>query len=151
MSLDFIQYAAKGNAYVNRVAETLQVQRDQAARIVRSVMHALRNRLSHEESFQLLAQLPMALKSVYVDGWKHSDNYIRLRRPEEFLDEIRKEDDGMAGYDFGNNKRAALATAAVFNVLFESISEGEVQGLINTLPESLQIWIQKLEKTELGK
>jgi uncharacterized protein (DUF2267 family) len=146
MSLNFTQYAAKGNAYVNRVAEVLQVQRNQAARIVRSVLHALRNRLSHEESFQLLAQLPMALKSVYVEGWKYSDNYIRLRRPEEFLDEIRKEDNGMAGYDFGNNLRAALATAAVFNVLFESVSEGEVQDIINTLPESLQIWIQKLEK-----
>jgi uncharacterized protein (DUF2267 family) len=148
MSLDFYQYAAKGNAYVNRVAETLQVQRDQAARIVRSVLHALRNRLSHEESFQLIAQLPMALKAVYVDGWKHSDSYLRIRRPEEFLDEIRKEDDGMAGYDFGNNQRAALATAAVFNVLFEMISEGESKSLINTLPESLQIWIQGIEKSE---
>lgn len=146
MSLDFNQYAAKGNAYVNRVAETLQVQRDQAARIVRSVLHALRNRLSHEESFQLIAQLPMALKAVYVDGWKHSDSYLRIRRPEEFLDEIRKEDNGMAGYDFGNNQRAALATAAVFNVLFETISEGEGRSLLSTLPESLKLWIQLMEE-----
>jgi len=146
MSLDFNQYAAKGNAYVNRVAETLQVQRDQAARIVRSVLHALRNRLSHEESFQLIAQLPMALKAVYVDGWKHSDSYLRIRRPEEFLDEIRKEDDGMAGYDFGNNQRAALATAAVFNVLFETISDGEAKSLLSTLPESLKLWIQQMEE-----
>lgn len=146
MSLDFNQYAAKGNAYVNRVAETLQVQRDQAARIVRSVLHALRNRLSHEESFQLIAQLPMALKAVYVDGWKHSDSYLRIRRPEEFLDEIRKEDDGMAGYDFGNNQRAALVTAAVFNVLFETISEGEYKSLLSTLPESLKLWIGQMEE-----
>lgn len=146
MSLDFNQYAAKGNAYVNRVAETLQVQRDQAARIVRSVLHALRNRLSHEESFQLIAQLPMALKSVYVDGWKYSDTYTRIRRPEEFLDEIRKADDGMAGYDFGNNQRAALATAAVFNVLFETISEGEAKSLLSTLPESLKLWIVQMEE-----
>jgi uncharacterized protein (DUF2267 family) len=110
-------------------------------------MHALRNRLSHEESFQLLAQLPMALKSVYVDGWKYSDNYLRIRCPEEFLDEIRKEDDGMAGYDFGNNQRAALATAVVLNVLFESISEGEGLAVLNTLPESLKLWIQQMEKT----
>ena len=148
MSLEFDQYAAKGNAYVNRVAETLQVQRDQAARIVRSVLHALRNRLSHEESFQLIAQLPMALKAVYVDGWKHSDSYLRIRRPEEFLDEIRKEDNGMAGYDFGNNQRAALATAAVLNILFESISDGETKAILNTLPESLKMWIQQLEQTE---
>jgi uncharacterized protein (DUF2267 family) len=148
MSLDFLEYAAKGNAYVNRVAETLHLQRDQAARIVRSVLHALRNRLSHEESFQLLAQLPMALKAVYVDGWKHSDSYLRIRRPEEFLDEIRKEDDGMAGYDFGNDQRAALATAAVLNILFESISDGESKAILNTLPKSLKIWIQQMEQAE---
>jgi uncharacterized protein (DUF2267 family) len=148
MSLDFNQYAAKGNAFVNRVAEVLQVQHNQAARIVRSVLHALRNRLSHEESFQLLAQLPMALKAVYVDGWKYSDNYLRLRRPEEFLDEIRKEDNGMAGYDFGNDQRAALATAAVLNVLLEMVSEGEGRSLINSLPESLQLWIHAMEKSE---
>jgi len=37
-------------------------------RIVRSVFHVLRDMLSTEESLQLIAQLPMALKSLYMDG-----------------------------------------------------------------------------------
>jgi len=53
------------------------------------VFHALRNWLSHEESFQLLAQLPMALKGVYVDGWKFDKAFNRLSHINDFLDEVR--------------------------------------------------------------
>lgn len=55
-----------------------------AARIIRSVLHALRNRLSHQESFQLIAQLPMALKAVYVDGWKIKKEFQRISHLNEF-------------------------------------------------------------------
>ena len=53
------------------------------------MFHALRNWLSHEESFQLLAQLPMALKGVYVDGWKFDKAFNRLSHINDFLDEVR--------------------------------------------------------------
>jgi uncharacterized protein (DUF2267 family) len=142
MSLDFLQYATKGNAFVNAVAHELEVPRDQSARIIRAVLHALRNRLSLDESFQLLAQLPMALKAVYVDGWKPNGDYVRIRHLDEFLDEIRQEDGGMAGYDFGNNQRALKAVSAVFQALHEFISEGGFEGLVFTLPESFQTWLK---------
>ena len=64
MSLDFEKYAVKGNEFVRLVAEELDVSLDKAGRIIRAVFHALRNRRSHEESFQLLVQLPMSLKGV---------------------------------------------------------------------------------------
>ena len=68
MALDFEKYAAKGNEFLNRLAENLgDEDRAHAARILRSTFRGLRNHLTVEESFQLLAQLPMALKSVYVE------------------------------------------------------------------------------------
>ena len=142
MSLDFLQYAAKGNAFVNKIAEELNVPRDQAGRIVRAVFHALRDRLSTDESFQFLAQLPMALKGVYVDGWKHQETFVRIRHLDDFLDQIRQEDKGTAGYDFGNNQRALKAVSVVFQTLHDSISEGGFEGLVHTLPESYQTWLQ---------
>jgi uncharacterized protein (DUF2267 family) len=142
MSLDFLQYAEKGNAFVNKIAEELNVPRDQAGRIVRAVFRALRDRLSTDESFQLLAQLPMALKSVYVDGWKHQEEFVRIRHLDDFLDQIRLEDKGTAGYDFGNNQRALKAVSVVFQTLHESISEGGFEGLVHTLPESYQTWMK---------
>ena len=59
----------KGNEFVRLIAEELEVPRDKVGRIIYAVFHALRNRLSHAESFHLIAQLPMVLKSVYLDGW----------------------------------------------------------------------------------
>src|SRR4051794_18155611 len=113
MSLDFEKYAAKGNELVNLLSEDLQVPRDMAGRILRAVLHALRNRVSIEASIQFMAQLPMALKSVYVEGWKLPSTYNRIRHLNDFLDEIRNEDYQVAGYDFGDNEKAKQAVKAV--------------------------------------
>jgi uncharacterized protein (DUF2267 family) len=143
MSLNFEKYAAKGNEFVNLVAEDLIVPRDKAGRVIRAVLHALRNRLSHEESFQLLAQLPMVLKGVYVDGWKFDKDFNRIRHLTDFLDEIRNEDGGLAGYDFGNNEKAKQAVAAVFKGLNFFISEGEMNDVLNVLPQELKKFIKE--------
>jgi uncharacterized protein (DUF2267 family) len=143
MSLDFEKYAAKGNEFVHLVTEDLEVPKQKAGRIIRAVLHALRNRVSHEESFHLLAQLPMALKGVYVDGWKFDKDFSRISHVKDFLDEIRKEDGGLAGYDFGNNAKAGAAVAAVFKALNVYISEGEMEDVLLVIPEELRKFISK--------
>jgi uncharacterized protein (DUF2267 family) len=142
MSLDFEKYAAKGNELVNLLATDLGVPRDKAGRILRSVLHALRRHLSIDESFQLLSQLPMALKGVYVDQWNPSKSWPRIHTIEEFLDEIRAEDKEMAGYDFGNNEKAKKAVSAVFRTLTYYLSEGEFDDFIAMLPKDIQKFIR---------
>ena len=91
MSLHFEQYAAKGNEFLSVLANELELPRDRSARILRSVLHVLRRHLSVEESLQVVSQLPMMLKAVYVDGWNPSVPR-RIKHIDEFLDEIKKED-----------------------------------------------------------
>ena len=43
--------------------------RDKAGRILTAILHALRDIIPPAESLQLIAQLPMFLKAVYVNGW----------------------------------------------------------------------------------
>jgi uncharacterized protein (DUF2267 family) len=143
MSLNFEKYASKGNEFVHLVADELNMPADKAGRIIRTVFHALRNRLSHEESFQLLAQLPMALKGVYVEGWKFDKDFTRLHHVDDFLVEIRKEDKNLAGYDFGNDERAKKAVAAVFKAMNFFISEGEFEDVMAVLPEEMKQFIKK--------
>lgn len=143
MSLDFEKYASKGNEFVHLVRDELGIPKDMAGRIIRSVFHALRNRLSHEESFHLMAQLPMALKGVYVDGWKYTNEFTRINHLDEFLDEIRKEDQGRAGYDFGNNAKAQKAAGAIFKALNYYISEGEINNIIEVLPLELKNFVKE--------
>lgn len=148
MPLDFEKYAAKGNEFVKLVAEDLKMPRDKAGRIIRAVLHALRNRISHEESFQLMAQLPLALKAVYVDGWNFSKERPRINHLDEYLDEVRLEDGGLAGYDFGNNSTAKNAVAAVFKALTYYVSEGEMNDVMNHVPQELK---EFLKETISGK
>jgi uncharacterized protein (DUF2267 family) len=143
MSFNFEKYAAKGNEFVNYIATELKVPKEKAGRIIRAVLHALRNRISHEESFQLLSQFPMALKGVYVDGWKFNKDYDRITHVNDFLDEIRKEDGELAGYDFGNDEKAKIAVAIVFEGLSYFVSEGEMEDIIATIPKELKIFSRK--------
>jgi uncharacterized protein (DUF2267 family) len=138
MVIDFDKYALKGNEFMRFVALELEVPRDKASRIVRAVLHALRNRLSHEESFQLMAQLPMAIKGIYVEGWKYDAQPQRMRHLDEFLQAIREADGNLSGYDFGNNAHALRAVQAVFLALYEYVSPGEMRDILNQLPHSLR-------------
>ena len=109
MSLDFEKYGAKGNEFIHLVAEELKVPRDMAGRIIRAVLHALRN---------------------------------RLRNIDDFLDEVRKEDGGNAGYDFGNNIKAKFTVSAVFKALSYFVSGGEINDVINVLPDEMKKFIR---------
>jgi uncharacterized protein (DUF2267 family) len=144
MSLNFEKYASKGNEFVHLVAEDLEVSRNKAGRVIRAVLHALRNRLSHEDSFHLMAQLPMVFKGVYVDGWKFDKVYKRITHLTDFLDEVRQEDGGLAGYDFGNDIKAKQAVTAVFKGLNFLISEGEMNNIISVMPPQLKKFIKEV-------
>ena len=138
MVLDFDKYATRGNEFIRLVSMELEVPRDMAGRITRSVLHALRNRITHQESFHLMAQLPMAIKSVYVDGWVFNRNTNRLRHIAELLDEIREADGKLSGYDFGNNSHAVRAVKAVFSSMAAFVSPGEMQDVLDSLPHEIR-------------
>lgn len=142
MSLDFEKYAAKGNEMVNMLAGDLQVPRDKAGRILRAVLHAIRNRLSIDESLQVIAQLPMALKAIYVDQWNPSKFIERIHHLSEFLDEVRQCDIGSAGYDFGNDASAKLAVKGVFRTLSYYLSAGEFEDMIAIFPTEMKEFVQ---------
>lgn len=143
MVLDFEKYATKGNEFIRLIALELEVPRDMAGRITRSVLHAIRNRITFQESFHLMAQLPMAMKAVYVDGWTYNRSQAKLRHIAELLDEIREEDGKLSGYDFGNNANAVRALKAVFNTMSSFVSPGEMKDVLGTLPNEIRGILQE--------
>jgi uncharacterized protein (DUF2267 family) len=143
MTLDFENYAAKGKEFVSLVADELNISSGMAGRVIGAVFHALRNWLSHEESFQLVAQLPMSLKGVYVDGWKFDKDFEPISHLNDFLAEVRSEDNGLSCYDFSNNSKAVLAVAAVFKALNYCADEDEMNEIINVLPAGLKSFVSE--------
>lgn len=135
MSLNFEIYAQRGHEFVNLVSEELRI-RDfpRAGRIARCVFRALRNHLTIEESFHLLAQLPMAMKAVYVDGWK--GNVLHQRG--DFIQEVLREDGAAAWRDFSSEEEVREGVRAVFNAMAKFISPGEMIHLRSVLPREIK-------------
>jgi uncharacterized protein (DUF2267 family) len=129
MPLDFETYAQKGNEFVNLLMKNLGVEneRERAARILRSVLRTMRNHLSLEESSDLLAQLPMAIKAVYVDGWRMTQQHRRVSTLQEFANEVLKEHGATAWRDFSNPDEVILAVRAVVETLAAYVSVGELE------------------------
>jgi uncharacterized protein (DUF2267 family) len=119
MALDFEKYAMKGNEFVNLLAHRLGDGNDRAraARILRSVFRALRNHLSLEDNMELISHLPMALKAVYVDGWKINQATHRTLDVMHIPSEIMREDGFLSKYDFKDDEEVIDALKTVLELI----------------------------------
>lgn len=134
MTLDFEKYAMKGNEFLHLLETKLgSPDRAHASRVLRSTLHVLRNHMTMEENLQLLSQLPMAIKSVYVEGWKKGP-HKKLKSIEDFLIEIIEEEGNTAWRDFSNREEILDAVRGVVNTLREYVSPGEMEQALATLP-----------------
>lgn len=139
MAVEFNQYAAKGNEILAQLEKELGDQgREHAGRVLRCVLHAVRNRISAAESLQLIAQLPMALKGLYVDGWKLSTIHKSVRTLDDLADEIIAEGGRTAWRDFSSKADAMLALRSVMKILSQFISPGEWKDIAAVMPRHLQ-------------
>jgi uncharacterized protein (DUF2267 family) len=139
MAMDFNKYAAKGNELLNKLAVRLgdEHNRDHAARVLRSTLHVLRDHTTIEESIQLIAQLPMMLKGIYVDGWKPG-SIPRIRTLEDFAAEIIGKDGNAAWRDFSNKEEVLRDVRMVIETLAEYVSTGELEDVFSVMPKELK-------------
>ena len=139
MSLHFYAYARKGYEFIDDIASALNIgDTDKAGRLTRCVLRALRNQLSMSDSFRLVGQLPMALKAVYVDGWKWDTAGESTKQNADFISEVVREDANSAWRDFSNEQEVKEVITAVFKVLSKHIGTEEVAHIAPLLPLSLQ-------------
>lgn len=150
MTLDFEKYAKKGNEFLNRLEENLNNEdRAHASRILRSTFRVLRNHLTFEESLQLLAQLPMVLKAVYVDGWSNTA-HKKIKTAKEFLFEVGQEDGSNAWRDFNSEDEILSAVRAVIKTLRMYVSSGEIDQALGTLPAKVRRILEPSEQEEIS-
>lgn len=136
MSINVNKCTAEANRFLHEVAAQLgdPVSIDVAARVTVAVFHTLRERLSVEESFRLLGQLPMIMKGVYVDGW---DPLRRVNDPlslHHFIEQLREHDRVAAARDFGTEEQAVRNIQAVLRVMAHYVGEDEMKIVKQKLP-----------------
>ncbi|WP_160118571.1 DUF2267 domain-containing protein [Chryseotalea sanaruensis] len=147
MPLDFEKFVAKGNEFINSLDHELGNKgREYASRILRSVFRAIRSKLSVSESIDLISQLPMALKAVYVDGWKPVKDTQPVFSIYDLSDEIIRQDGLAAWRDFSGRDEAIVALKAVMKTLSNYVSFGEMRHVIAIFPSPVKEEMMELIK-----
>jgi uncharacterized protein (DUF2267 family) len=107
-------------------------------RLLREVLHALRDWLSVDEAVQLGAQMPILIRGIYYDGWDPSKTPAKPRELGDFLARVERA--------FGGDPldEPEEAVACVFELLSWHISKGEIADVKQALPKPLrQLWPEK--------
>ena len=125
----------KTNVWLKDLMETLDwTDRRQAYAALRATLHALRDRLTIEETAQFAAQLPMFIRGFYYEGWDPTGKPVKERHRDEFLARIRRE---LERYEIDPEEVAR----AVFQVVANRISEGEIEDVEHVLPREIRdLW-----------
>lgn len=139
MSLNFNQFAAEANSFLKEYTKELNLKNDtdKAGRILTAILHGLREIISIQESLQLIAQFPMFLKAVYVNGWS-SHKKKKVKNMEELIDLIRDFNGVTAFHDFENEELAENYIHTTFILLRKFISLGEMEDIRSELPKDLK-------------
>jgi uncharacterized protein (DUF2267 family) len=123
----------QAHVWVNDVADEFGTEDHQLAyRILRAFLHAVRDRITVEESAQLAAQLPTLIRGIYYEGWRPSTTPLRYHDRETFLRKIADEA-LLAG-----STEASYAVTAAAAVLRRHVSEGEVADVLAILPAEIR-------------
>jgi uncharacterized protein (DUF2267 family) len=108
-----------------------------AYRVLKGVLHALRDRITVNEAAQLAAQLPELLRGAFYENWVPARTPERHRDPNEFLRCVAE-----AGRLAGETE-ASYAVAAVMAVLGRHVSEGEIDDVLSALPHELRSLVEQ--------
>lgn len=144
--MNFQKWISTANTFINEVAAELRMEGEpeRVRRIVRVVLHALRARLSPEQSVHLLAQLPMLLKAVYVQGWRLNHSVDRgIRTEDDFLHEIFRDAGSFGPVDFPEREDARRAAVAVLRVMTHHVSAGQMNDVLHEMPRHIRPLIEE--------
>jgi uncharacterized protein (DUF2267 family) len=109
--------------------------RHKAYHALRTVLHALRDRLPADDSAHFAAQLPMLVRGMYFEGWRPAVVPVRERRRDEFLAHITD------AFVFDVEADSAQILAGVLRVVERHLSPGAVSKVKSVLPEPIrQLW-----------
>lgn len=142
--MNFDKYAEHANAFVREVQLELGIDDfHQAGRVLRAVLHALRSRLTPQESFKLIAQLPMFIKAIYIDGWRMSQSpNTSIGDVGNFVAEVQRQAGPEPPLELVDTDRARRTTQIVLHVLKRHITPGERDDVAAELPEKLEaFWV----------
>lgn len=126
----------KTNIWLKDLMAELEIEdRQRAYRVLRAVLHELRDRLTVEAAAKLGAQLPMLVRGFYYEGWHPAGTPTRVRHLDEFLERVRERLRDAPELD------VERAVRAVFAVIARHVTSGEVETVMHSMPREVRdLW-----------
>jgi uncharacterized protein (DUF2267 family) len=106
-----------------------------AYRLLREVLHALRDWLQINEAVDMAAQFPTFLRGIYYEQWRPATTPVKERSKQDFIARIDR------AFRTDPLDDTARAIGAVFALLSEKITAGEISDVRHALPSQLrELW-----------
>ncbi len=123
------------NGWLQEIMEDLGPDRQVAWHSLGGVLRALRDRLPLDLAVHLGEQLPLLVRGTYYGRWQPSNQPVKSRSLEEFLEPIGREFDDLRPVNVED------ATRSVFRVLSLHMDRGELENVRQALPEEVRrLW-----------
>ena len=131
----FTHAAQQAQQWVNELAADLCWSEPSAYRLLKTVLHTVRDWLSPAEMADLSAQLPVLIRGVFFEGWTPTGTNACERKKRDFI--IRVE----SSFGCDDEVDFDVAIKAVFKLLDRHISHGEIIQVRNSMKKSLrELW-----------
>lgn len=129
---NFDRTLQKTHLWLKDVGETIGPDRQRQYHALRSVMFALRDRLTIEEAFHLSSHLPTLVRGIYWESYRPAGKPEKYRSREEFLDKVSQHLKQVPPINPED------ASRAVFAAIARHVSAGEVEEVKQMVPEGVR-------------
>ena len=134
--------AEKAHIWLKDLAAELgDDDRHYAYRVMRAFLHALRDRLTVDETAQLSAQLPIFVRGVFYEGRDPGRTPKHHRELDSFLSQIAER------AELTGETEASFAASAAAKVLRHHVSGGEIESVLHVLPAAVRELVRELLST----
>lgn len=137
----FDKYVHEANTYLKELMVELGHENDpdQTIRLLRAVLHSIRDRISIPESLDLLSQLPMMLKAIYVEQWTyHEKPPLDFNDVEGFTEAVEKEQSKLGERKFDWNEPTEDLIKIVLASLRKYLSDGQAIHVLEQMPKEVR-------------
>ncbi len=132
--------------WLNEICNDIGPDKQVAWKVLSTVLHKLRDRLTINLAAHLGAQLPLLIRGVYYDQFEPGKMPSEFRSRDEFVTEVAEWLSDTRPVDPDE------AIRSVFRVLSRHISEGQVSKVRDALPKSLrQMWESAEDPTIIAR
>jgi uncharacterized protein (DUF2267 family) len=110
------------NLWINEVdARMGWNDKQRSYRVLRAVLHAMRDHLTVNEATDLGAQLPTLIRGIYYEGWNSAKNPARMRHAKDFVAAVQ------AAYGAEPLGQVDHVVRAVIDLLDSHVTAGEMK------------------------